>query len=168
MKSLFGDIDDVIDEPSEGGVAEGPFVGVALENSLDKVLDYSVPEKVRGQIRAGQRVRVPLGTHNRPSFGYVISVREASEYPKLKPLLNIDDERVLVTPPLMALALWMSRYYCAALGSVIESIVPSAVKKKTGVGSVQMVRLLWERHRVQGMLEKTKAPKRRQVLARLL
>src|SRR3954470_20435038 len=130
MKSLFGDIDDVMEEPGAGVRPEGPFVGMALENSLDKVLDYSVPEKVRGVIRVGQRVRVPLGRNNRPSFGYVISVRETSEYPKVKPLLNIDDERVLVTPKLMHLALWMSRYYCAALGSVIESIVPSAVKKK--------------------------------------
>ncbi|HZZ44150.1 MAG TPA: primosomal protein N' [Tepidisphaeraceae bacterium] len=165
MKSLFGDIEAL---PQVQEKAEGPFVGVALENSLDKVLDYSVPAKMRSLIRIGQRVRVPLGRNNRPAFGYVISTSATSDYPRVKPLLNIDDERVLVTPGLMKLALWMSRYYCAALGSVIESIVPSAVKKKTGIGHINRIRLLWERDRVQALLEKTKAPKRRAILGRLL
>ena len=59
---------------------------------------------------------------------------------KLKPVKDIADERVLVGPGLMELALWIARYYCCALGLVLESMIPGAVKKKIGVGYTQKVR----------------------------
>src|SRR5687767_1437790 len=142
----------------------GPFAGVALEQSIDRVLDYSIPPRLQPSLRAGQRVRVPLGRNNRPTFGYVISVHEKTAYPKIKPLLEITDERVLVPPTLMDLARWMSRYYCTPLGAVLEAVIPSAVKKKVGVGYLQMVRLVPGREQAQAILEKTKAPKRRAIL----
>ena len=70
--------------------------------------------------------------------------------------------------PLMELARWMSRYYCAPLGTVIDSIIPAAVKKKIGLGYTNQVRLAQPREQIQAILEKTRAPKRRAILARLL
>src|SRR5947209_15044167 len=119
----------------------GPFASVALEESLDKLLDYSIPPKLLSLLKVGQRVRVPLGRNNRPAHGYVISIQGETTYPKIKPLLAIDDERVLLAPKMMQLARWMSRYYCAPLGAVIDSVIPSAVKKKVGLGYLQVVRL---------------------------
>src|SRR5688572_4695213 len=146
----------------------GPYAGVAIEQGIDKSLDYGIPPKLLPLLKLGQRVRVPLGRSNRPTHGYVVSIRDHSDYPKIKPLLGIDDERVLVPPRLMELARWMSRYYCTPLGTVLESVIPSAVKKKIGVGYSQQVRLAQPREQVQAILEKTKAPKRRSILARLL
>jgi primosomal protein N' (replication factor Y) len=51
---------------------------------------------------------------------------------------------------------------------VIDNIIPSAVKKKIGIGYSQIVRLAKSREEIQTTLEKTKAPKRRAILARLL
>ena len=146
----------------------GPFAAVAIEDSLDKLLDYAVPARLASLIRVGQRVRVPLGRNNRPAHGYVIAINDTTAYPKIKPLLNIDDERVLLAPPMMQLARWMSRYYCAPLGTVIDSVIPSAVKKKVGLGYLHMVRLIKPREEIQAILEKTKAVKRRTLLAHLL
>jgi primosomal protein N' (replication factor Y) len=146
----------------------GPFAAVAIEDSLDKLLDYAIPTRLASLIRVGQRVRVPLGRNNRPAHGYVIAINDTTAYPKIKPLLNIDDERVLLAPPMMQLARWMSRYYCAPLGTVIDSVIPSAVKKKVGLGYLHMVRLIKPREEIQAILEKTKAVKRRTVLAHLL
>ena len=39
----------------------GPFAGVAIEQSIDKSLDYAIPPKLLPQIKVGQRVRVQLG-----------------------------------------------------------------------------------------------------------
>ena len=111
---------------------------------------------------------VPLGKNNRRTFGYVISIHPATTYPRIKCLLGIDDARVLVTPGLMELSRWMSRYYCSPLGTVLETVLPSAVRKKIGLGYTQVVRLAVARERVQEILEKTHAPKRRAILARLL
>ena len=155
-------------EREAGPRLPGPFASVALEDSLDKLLDYAVPPKAAATIRVGQRVRVPLGRNNRSAYGYVIAVHEHSSYPHIKALFNIDDERVLLTPALMELSRWMSKYYCAPLGTVIDSVIPSAVKKKTGVGYLHMVRIAKGRDEIQIILEKTKAAKRKAILARLL
>ena len=164
MDTLFPTLDIDARQPA----LPGPYVAVALEDSLDKLLDYAVPPKYVPFLRVGQRVRVPLGRNNRPALGYVISIHDTTRYPHIKALLDIDDERVLLSPLMMRLARWMSRYYCAPLGIVIDAIIPSAVKKKVGLGYVQMVRLIKPRAELQAILEKTKAPKRRTVIAHLL
>jgi primosomal protein N' (replication factor Y) len=159
------------DEPS-GAVEEpppaGPFAGVALDQSIDRVLDYSIPPRLIHSLQVGQVVKVPLGRNNKRARGYVVSIHDTTEYPKIKPIAEIDDPRVLVGGKLMDLARWMSRYYVTPLGTVIESIIPSAVKKKVGLGYAQIVRLAQSREQTQATLEKTKAPKRRAILARLL
>jgi len=146
----------------------GPFAAVALEASVDKSLDYKIPTHLVSQLQIGQRVKVPLGRNNRPSHGYVVGISPTTEYPKIKPLLSIDDPRVLAGPRLMALARWISRYYVTPLGTVLDSVIPSAVKKRVGRSQVDRVRLLMARDQVQAMLEATKAAKRRAILARLL
>jgi primosomal protein N' (replication factor Y) (superfamily II helicase) len=146
----------------------GPFAAVALEQSVDKTLDYAIPPGLVASVRAGQRVRVPLGRNNRSALGYVIDIHETSNIPRIKRLIGIDDDRVLIAPNLMELARWMSRYYVAPLGAVLESIIPAAVRKRVGLGYSQMVRLAQDRAQVQAILENTHAPKRRAILARLL
>jgi primosomal protein N' len=152
------ELDDSSGESAPAIPAEGPFAGVALDQSIDRVLDYSVPKALQHTIQVGQRVVVPLGRRNKPTRGYVVSIQPTTDHPKVKPLRAIDDERVLVDGKLLELARWMSRYYCAPLGAVIESIVPSAVKKKIGVGYAQIVRPAKPREELQSLLEKTKAP----------
>ena len=163
MDSLFPGSE--LDVPA---VMVGPFAAVALEDSLDKLLDYAVPPKLLPMLKVGQRVRVPLGRNNRPVYGYVISLGDSTIYPKVKSILDIDDERVLLGPPMMQLARWMSRYYCAPLGAVLDTVIPAAVKKKVGLGYLQLVRLVKPREELQAILEKTKAVKRRTLLGRLL
>ena len=149
-------------------VHEGPFAAVAMEQSIDRTLDYAVPPALIKQIKIGQRVRVPLGKNNRSAFGYVTDIQPHTTYPKIKRLLGIDDERTLIPPALMDLARWMGRYYVTPLGSVLETILPSAVRKRIGLGHTNQVRLAIPRADAQAILEKTRAPKRRAILARLL
>src|SRR4051794_10581099 len=163
-QTLFG-VEDVEPRPAR---VTGPVAAVALEDSLDKLLDYAIPSRWLTRIAVGQRVRVPLGKRNRPVIGYVVAVKEGSDYPRVKDLLDIEDERVLVTPGLLELSRWMSRYYCSPLGTVLESVIPAAVKKRIGMGYVQMVRLNKTREELQDLFEKNKAKKRRAIMARLL
>lgn len=155
-------------DPPHAPAHRGPFAAVAIEDSLDKLLDYSVPTKLQALIRVGQRVKVPLGRGNRPAHGYVIDIHPTTAYPKIKPLLDIEDERVLLSSKMMELARWMSRYYCAPLGAAIDTMIPSAVKKQVGLGYAHMVRAAKPREELQAILEKTRAVKRRSILARLL
>jgi primosomal protein N' (replication factor Y) len=149
-------------------MAQGPFASVAMEDSLDKLLDYSIPQRLVSQIQVGQRVKVPLGRTNRPRFGYVIRIHDSSDYPKIKPLAAIADDRVLLTPSMMELARWMSRYYCAPLGTVIDTMIPSAVKTRIGIAYAVRVKLAKSRDEIQALLETARGTKRRAILARLL
>ncbi len=167
--TLFPDAElDAHDDAPLAGAPQGPFAGVALEQSIDRDLDYAIPPRLVDSIQVGQRVRVPLGRKNKPAFGYVVSIHPTTTYPKIKNLIDIEDARVLVGGPLMELSRWISRYYCTPLGMVIENIIPSAVRKKVGIGYSQIIRLAKSREEVQAILEKTTTPKRRAILARLL
>jgi primosomal protein N' (replication factor Y) len=167
--NLFGDVEHDPNPPPPPEVAPtGPFAAVALEQSIDRMLDYAIPPRLVSSLLVGQRVKVPLGKNNRPKNGYVISIHPTTTYPKIKSLLGIEDERVLIPPGLMELARWMSRYYCAPLGTVLESVLPSAVRKKIGIGYQHIVRSVLAQNELQSQFEKTKAPKRRSILARLL
>src|SRR5437016_4073029 len=98
MSTLFG---EDLDQPIAAPKLPGPYAAVAMENALDHVLDYAIPARLLPSLKIGQRVRVPLGRNNRPAHGYVVALNSATEYPRIKPLGAIDDDRVLVTPQLM-------------------------------------------------------------------
>lgn len=172
--ALFPEIE--LDEPLPPSSAPaGPFAQVALEQAVDKTLTYTVPARLAKLLRPGQRVRVPLGRKNKSQFGFVVAVRDefnartaGVSAAKLKAVKEIADERVLVDAALMELARWIGRYYCCALGLVLESMIPGAVKKKIGVGYTSKVSLAKSPEEVQALLESTKARKRRSLLARLL
>src|SRR5881227_3064615 len=111
--TLFGDLQETERAPQPKH--PGPFAAVALEQGIDHSLDYAIPPSLVHLLKVGQRVRVPLGRGNRPAFGYVVAIHDTCDYPKIKPLAGIDDDRVLVPPRLMELARWMSRYYVSPL-----------------------------------------------------
>ncbi len=166
--ALFPELDlELPAEPTMGPRREY-FAGVALEQSVDKELDYDVPAKLWDEVKLGQRVAVPLGRGNGRAFGYIVDLHRDRRHPKTKPIRALTDPRPLVEGDLLTLARWISRYYVSPLGTVIDSIIPSAVKKQIGLGYLTMVRVALEPGALQDQMEATKAPKRRAILARLL
>ena len=141
---------------------------VAVERGIDKLLDYQVPAALDDGLKVGQRVRVPLGRGNKLAHGYVASIADHSAHAKLKLLHSIADERPLLSARLMDLAIWISRYYFTPFGLVLENMIPSAVKRRVGVKSIRVVRTVWSAAQIQELIEKTKAKKRRTILAHLL
>jgi primosomal protein N' (replication factor Y) (superfamily II helicase) len=158
VETLFGQ-----EQLAESPLAGGPLAGVALEQGIDRVLDYAIPSRLASQVQIGQRVRVPLGRSNRPAHGYVVSIHDQTDYPKIKNIAAIEDQRVLVRSGLLELARWMAKYYVTPLGIVLESVIPAAVKRRIGAG-IQQHRPPGAGSRINsGLLEKTKARKRRAI-----
>ena len=147
---------------------DGPVAVVAIERSVDRAFDYAVPSRLVAQIDVGQRVRVPLGRGNKSAYGYVVEIKQGSDHPAVKALFTIDDDRVLLRPKMLELARWIARYYVSPLGMVLESIIPSAVKKRIGLGYTRMVSLAKTPEEIQAAIEETKSKKRRTLLSRLL
>jgi primosomal protein N' (replication factor Y) (superfamily II helicase) len=161
MENLFG---ETLAPPVRPA---GPVAVVAVEQAIDRDLDYSIPTKLVKDLAVGQRVRVPLGRGNKSAFGYVVQLRDHSEYKTLKPIEGVDDSRTLIIPEILELARWMSRYYCTPLGTVLESVIPSAVKKRIGLRTQWIVRAGAQADLVAA-LAKVKNSKRRAIVQALM
>lgn len=59
---------------------------------LNKIFDYNVPAKFAGTINVGSKVLVPFGTMKKSQEGFVIGIKETSEY-KVKDILNIEKRK---------------------------------------------------------------------------
>ena len=75
QQTLFGG-DEVVVEAEPAPAYTGPVAAVALEDSLDKLLDYAIPPRLETRLAVGQPVRVPLGRRNRPALGYVVAIKD--------------------------------------------------------------------------------------------
>lgn len=111
----------------------GNYARVVLERGIDhpEGLTYAVPVGMEG-LDEGERVIVPLGRGDRPAAGYVIEVttRPGIDPGRIKP---VSGRQGRVFPAsLMQLARWISAYYCCPPGMVLSTMLPAAVKKRTG------------------------------------
>ena len=104
------------------------IVGVHPLAGFDKLLHYRVPEHLRDDIAAGSLVRVPVG----PSLklGIVGEFGEPKDFPleKLKLVAQVLHPFPALGPDLLDLARWMAAYYACGVDSVIETMLPAAVR----------------------------------------
>jgi len=72
-------------------------------------------------------VKVNLG--NYPITGIVVKVDVKSEFDKLKPILEVLDEKPLLDSSMLALLDWASRYYFYPIGEVLFHALPKTLRK---------------------------------------
>ncbi len=103
-------------------VAVQPLAG------FDKLLHYTVPESLRGAVAAGSIVRISIA--HRHHLGLVLELDATPDVPvaRLKPVTAVVHEHPALTPDLLELARWMSTYYAARMESVLEAMIPGAVR----------------------------------------
>ena len=106
-----------------------PAARVLVDGMNDMVLDYAIPESMRGVTR-GSRVEVPL--RSRSTTGTVINLTQpdAEWSHRLKPLTRLIDDTPAVSPVLMDLAEWAARYYAVPVEQMIRCIVPEPVRRE--------------------------------------
>jgi len=102
-------------------------VEVALPLPMDRCLSYLVPEELREALQPGSRVLVPLG--GRRLVGYAVGPPSAGdsgahEVLRLRPLLDLLDERPLLSAELIEFSRRLSRYYLCSLGEVLKAALP--------------------------------------------
>ena len=77
---------------------------------LNKVFDYNIPTNLEEKIKVGSRVLVPFGNVKTLEDGFVIGIKENSEY-KVKDIANVQEE--CINNEKIELAKWMAkRYFC--------------------------------------------------------
>lgn len=108
------------------------YAAIILELSIDKALDYGIPDELLDTIQPGMRVEVPL--RGKLQEGYVIGIKNEPDFKPVKPIKRLLSKIDLITPDLFQLAIWMARYYCAPLRQVFKVMVPSSLR---GQGSAK-------------------------------
>lgn len=104
------------------------IVGVHPIAGFDKLLHYRVPEGMRRDLVVGSLVRVPIV--NRQHLGIVGEIGAPKDFPveKLKNLTQLVHPFPALPPDLLSLARWMAAYYACNLDTIIETMLPAAVR----------------------------------------
>ena len=102
-------------------------------NELDKTFDYSIPEGVCVEI--GMRVLVPFANRKIFEVGYVVGLKETSEF-RCKSIVKVIDQ--IFDDEKLNLAQWICKKYFCNLAEAIRLLVPpgtstniNRVKEKT-------------------------------------
>lgn len=104
------------------------IVGVHPIAGFDKLLHYRVPENLREIVAVGSLVRVPVLRALR--LGIVGEIGAPQDFPveKLKLIAQVVHPFPALSPELLRLARWMGAYYAAGVDSIIETMLPAAVR----------------------------------------
>jgi len=130
QKNLF----DTEPEPWElDDQAERTVATLVLPDVPGGPYDYLVPDKLRGQVEPGRRVRVPFSRSNRSQIGYCVAVSSCTKFSgRLKEIKDVVDEQALLSPSMLRLTKWMSQHYLCDWGQVLTAVVPAGVRGKAG------------------------------------
>lgn len=96
--------------------------------NLNKIFDYNVPTNLEGTICVGDRILVPFGNKKSLEEGFVIGLKEKSEY-KVKDIAGIQDG-VKLTEDNIELAKLMARRYFCNLSDCIKLMLPPGTATK--------------------------------------
>ena len=107
-----------------------PFCDVSLPVPLDQPFTYSLPPSLRVRVQVGCRVFVPFGP--RKLTGVVLACHDNPPSSPLKEVLRLVDPEPVIREDMLALARWISGYYCAPLGEVLRSMLPLASEIRSG------------------------------------
>ncbi|HUO34184.1 MAG TPA: primosomal protein N' [Candidatus Acidoferrum sp.] len=103
------------------------YCEVALPVPLHSSFTYAIPDSLAREELVGRRLVVPF--RNRSMVG--VALRLTDEPPrvqKLKEIASLVDPLPALTPSLIELGCWVSRYYMAPLGDAMRAMLPPEIE----------------------------------------
>lgn len=104
------------------------FVTVIVPVALPKLYTYSVPLHLKDLVQVGVRAEVQFGRSKLYAALIYKIHNNAPEGYAPKPILNVLDEEAVVTNKQFKLWEWMSNYYGATMGEVMNAALPAGLK----------------------------------------
>ena len=107
------------------------YVDGILPLPLEGLFTYGVSDELAAQVQAGVRVVVPFNKSKRYT---AIAVRLHDEKPDFdtKNIIEIIDNQPIILPEQLRLWQWISDYYMAPLGEVMNAALPAGLKNEDG------------------------------------
>jgi primosomal protein N' (replication factor Y) (superfamily II helicase) len=104
------------------------YANVILPIFLADTYTYGVPLEMQNELQIGMRVEVQFGSKKIIS-GIVLRLHnDKPEGYAIKPILSIIDNTAIVTPKHLQFWQWISSYYMATLGEVMQAVLPAFLK----------------------------------------
>ncbi len=107
------------------------YCEVSLPVPLDRAFTYALPLTLRHRAKVGSRVVAPFA--RRKLIGVVVGLRREAPLGEVKEVLSLIDEQPVFDDLMLALARWISEYYCAPLGEVLRGMAPLAGESRKSV-----------------------------------
>lgn len=107
------------------------FAEVIINNNakaLNKIFDYEIPEEFESKIHIGSRIFVPFGRGKKLEDGFVIAIKEKSEFAN-KGIAEVSEEDCL-TEFKINLAKLMSKKYFCNISECIKLMLPPGTGSK--------------------------------------
>ena len=93
---------------------------------LNRTFDYNIPKKLEDLIFVGTKVLVPFGRKKEPEEGYVIKLKEKSEF-EVKDIIDLGEK---IEEEKIGLAKWMSKKYFCNISDCIKLMQTPGTRTK--------------------------------------
>ena len=93
---------------------------------LNRIFDYNIPSQMQDFIIIGSKVLVPFGKSKKPEEGYVIGIKEKSDY-EVKDIIKLEDS---LSDFQIKLAKWMSKHYFCNVSDCIKLMLTPGTGRK--------------------------------------
>ena len=100
---------------------------------LNTTFDYNIPKELEDYIVIGSKVLVPFGKGEKLEEGFVIKIKEKSEY-QIKDIKKIEDN---LTDKQIALAKWMAKRYFCNISDCIKLMLTPGTRTKNKEKRIQ-------------------------------
>ncbi|MCR5609754.1 MAG: primosomal protein N' [Lachnospiraceae bacterium] len=102
--------------------------------SIDKIFQYKVPERLCDDITIGMKVLIPFGKGNKRINGYVVGLGSETDYEvdKIKEIINIDNNSITIENNLIKLAYYIKDTFGGTINEALKVVLPvkDTVKEK--------------------------------------
>ncbi len=89
---------------------------------LNRVFDYQIPEDLVSKVKIGSRVLVPFSNRKELEEGFVVNIKETSDY-QVKEIKQVD-ETEYISQENIELARWMAKRYFCNIADCIKLMLP--------------------------------------------
>lgn len=136
------------------------YAGVCLlsaPHSLDREFDYSIPTDQKATVQIGSFVSVPFGRSNQRRNGIVVSLKEHTDAPRVKPILSVSPSENALSEEMLALIAFLKEQTLCTTGDAVRAMVPARLtdaEKSSGVVEARYYSSAVSHEELLGLLEK--------------
>lgn len=135
---------------------------------LNRVFDYKIPEDLTSKVKIGSRVFVPFSNRKTLEEGFVIGIKENSQY-KVKEIVKVD-ETEYIHKENIDLAEWMAKRYFCNISDCIKLMLPpgtttKVIENRVKEKNASFVYLKKESEEIEELIENKQIKSEKQIRA---